>query len=151
MAGEYRISRSWKFTRRIQVIADTVIRQIRNAFQAAIALVEHEGQQAMKDTPKPILGSSQFRTVAESSKEFDKYLISTLGAGESDMAIREGLRADRYQNGMQQSFSGDGAKPGRSHRSKGRSSRTKMETDTEDSTSDSDVSDDDSDSDDGSD
>lgn len=105
----------------------------------------------MKSAPKPILGAAQFRTVAESSREFDKYLISTLGAGESDMAMREGWRADRYQNGTQQSFSGDGSKPGRSRRSKGRSSRTKMETDTEDSTSDSDVSEDDSDSDDGSD
>ncbi|KAI8631371.1 hypothetical protein F5Y19DRAFT_473778 [Xylariaceae sp. FL1651] len=71
-------------------------RQIRNAFQVAIALVEHDGQQIKDGDPMPTLGEAQFRVVAESSKEFDRYLVSTLGAAESDIARREEWRADRF-------------------------------------------------------
>jgi hypothetical protein len=71
-------------------------RQIRNAFQTAIALTEHDSQQAEPGQPKPTLGKAQFQIVADGSKEFDRYLISTLGAAEADIAIREGLRADQY-------------------------------------------------------
>ncbi|KAI1270112.1 hypothetical protein F5Y18DRAFT_367142 [Xylariaceae sp. FL1019] len=71
-------------------------RQIRNAFQAAIALVDFKGQQAKESDKKPVLGEEQFRVVADSSKEFDMYLRSTLGAGESDIARQEQLRFDRF-------------------------------------------------------
>ncbi|KAI8944575.1 hypothetical protein F4801DRAFT_594846 [Xylaria longipes] len=72
-------------------------RQIRNAFQAAIALVEYESQQR-KDGVRPSLGEAQFNIVAESSREFDRYLVSTLGAADSDIARREEWRFDRFGN-----------------------------------------------------
>jgi hypothetical protein len=73
-------------------------RQIRNAFQTAIALIEHETQQADSGQPKPALGKAQFQIVAKGSKDFERYLFSALGAADSDIAIREGVRADRFAN-----------------------------------------------------
>lgn len=75
-------------------------RQIRNAFQAAIALVEHESQQAKPGTPKPALGKRQFQIVSDGSREFDRYMYSTFGATEADIAIREEWRADRFASGQ---------------------------------------------------
>ncbi|KAI0157023.1 hypothetical protein GGR57DRAFT_501403 [Xylariaceae sp. FL1272] len=71
-------------------------RQIRNAFQAAIALVEYDSQNTKAGDPKPVLGAAQFRIVADSSKEFDRYLLATLGAGDSDIARREEWRFDHF-------------------------------------------------------
>ncbi|KAI0198183.1 hypothetical protein F4808DRAFT_436799 [Astrocystis sublimbata] len=71
-------------------------RQIRNAFQAAIALAEYDSQQNKDGNPRATLGKSQFQIVADSSREFDRYLISTLGAAESDIARREEWRFDRF-------------------------------------------------------
>ncbi|KAI1328142.1 hypothetical protein F5Y16DRAFT_398785 [Xylariaceae sp. FL0255] len=71
-------------------------RQIRNAFQAAIALVEYESQHTKDGDPKPALGAAQFQIIADSSKEFDRYLSSTLGAPEADIAHHEQWRYDRY-------------------------------------------------------
>ncbi|KAI3317698.1 hypothetical protein HD806DRAFT_514024 [Xylariaceae sp. AK1471] len=91
-------------------------RQIRNAFQAAIALVEYESQQTKEGDPRPTLGEPQFNTVAESSREFDRYLVSTLGAADSDIARREEWRFDRFgnleskQSALPQSY--DRKKPG---------------------------------------
>ncbi|KAI1357297.1 hypothetical protein F5Y08DRAFT_177537 [Xylaria arbuscula] len=78
-------------------------RQIRNAFQAAIALAEYDSQQTKDGAPRPTLGKAQFNIVAESSREFDRYLVSTLGAADSDIARREEWRFDRFGNpGVQQ-------------------------------------------------
>ncbi|KAI0965292.1 hypothetical protein F4678DRAFT_476688 [Xylaria arbuscula] len=91
-------------------------RQIRNAFQAAIALVEYESRQTEEGNPRPALGEAQFKIVAESSREFDRYLVYTLGAAESDIARREEWRYDRFgnaepkQTGPSQSY--DHRKPG---------------------------------------
>ncbi|RWA05708.1 hypothetical protein EKO27_g9393 [Xylaria grammica] len=73
-------------------------RQIRNAFQAAIALAEYDSQQTKEGDPRPTLGQAQFEIVADSSKEFDRYLVSTLGAADSDIARREEWRFDRFGN-----------------------------------------------------
>lgn len=73
-------------------------RQIRNAFQAAIALAEYEGKKVAAGQPAPILGESQFQVVAESSKEFDRYLLSTLGGVEADIAFRDNWRDDGFPN-----------------------------------------------------
>ncbi|KAI0103757.1 hypothetical protein GGR51DRAFT_561689 [Nemania sp. FL0031] len=71
-------------------------RQIRNAFQAAIALVEYDSQQSKEGDPRPTLGEAQFKIVAESSREFDRYLRSTHGAVDSEIALREQWRFDRF-------------------------------------------------------
>ena len=69
-------------------------RQIRNAFQTAIALVEYEARQP--EAKKPALGKRHFKTVAEASEEFDRYLHTTLRGADADIALREGVRWDEY-------------------------------------------------------
>lgn len=87
-------------------------RQIRNAFQAAIALAEYNSQQTKDGAPRPTLGEAQFSIVAESSREFDRYLVSTLGAADSDIARREEWRFDQFGNsGLKQPTSSQGYNP----------------------------------------
>ncbi|KAK1727021.1 uncharacterized protein BDZ83DRAFT_573334 [Colletotrichum acutatum] len=69
-------------------------RQIRNAFQTAIALVEYQYISKEADEPKPSLGKKQFKKVAKGFKEFDNYLINVNGATEADDARRDGWRHD---------------------------------------------------------
>ncbi|KAF4992487.1 hypothetical protein FDECE_13703 [Fusarium decemcellulare] len=71
-------------------------RQIRNAFQTAIALTEHESMNTDPDDLKPSLGKKQFETVADGFRKFDEYLIMATGATESDTAKREGIRNDAF-------------------------------------------------------
>ncbi|KAH7312722.1 hypothetical protein B0I35DRAFT_437585 [Stachybotrys elegans] len=71
-------------------------RQIRNAFQTAIALAEHANITKGEDDPKPVLGKEQFEVVADGFREFDNYLIVTLGLPDSEIANREGVRADGF-------------------------------------------------------
>jgi hypothetical protein len=61
-------------------------RQIRNAFQTAIALVEAEAEQTDPSQPKPILGKLQFELVAEGSREFDSYLMESLQGANDNVA-----------------------------------------------------------------
>lgn len=69
------------------------LRQIRNAFQTAIALAEYEAGE--KGTPSLALG--HFKKVADASKEFDIYLKHVYG-GQSDahIARMEQSRIDDY-------------------------------------------------------
>ncbi|KAK1990112.1 hypothetical protein LX36DRAFT_593283 [Colletotrichum falcatum] len=71
-------------------------RQIRNAFQTAIALVEYQYMSKDADEPKPSLGKKQFKSVAQGSREFDYYLNSVLGETEADGARRDGWRDDDF-------------------------------------------------------
>lgn len=117
-------------------------RQIRNAFQAAIALAEYDGQRAKDGDRRPTLGEAQFNIVAESSREFDRYLVSTLGAAESDIARREEWRFDRFGNPEAKrsttSKSHDRRKPGFYG-----GNRNETEEDDDDTSSDDDDDDDD--------
>ncbi|KAK7696751.1 hypothetical protein SLS64_014260 [Diaporthe eres] len=72
-------------------------RQIRNACQTAIALVEHEAAHLKAGQPIPVLGKKHFETVAEGSKEFDRYLKRTLQGGDDEIAMRDQWRNDYYQ------------------------------------------------------
>ncbi|KAJ0122199.1 hypothetical protein J7T55_002711 [Diaporthe amygdali] len=71
-------------------------RQIRNACQTAIALVEHEAAHLEDGQPIPVLGRQHFETVAEGSKEFDHYLKRTLQGGDDEIAMRDQWRNDHY-------------------------------------------------------
>ncbi|KAI3391129.1 hypothetical protein diail_7926 [Diaporthe ilicicola] len=71
-------------------------RQIRNACQTAIALVEHEAAHLKDGQPIPVLGKHHFETVAAGSKEFDRYLNRTLQGRDEDIAIRDQWRNDSY-------------------------------------------------------
>jgi hypothetical protein len=69
-------------------------RQIRNAFQTAIAIAEYEAHQAaerykLPEVPKACLEKSHFEKVAKASSHFDRYLRDTWGGTERDLA-REG-------------------------------------------------------------
>lgn len=75
-------------------------RQIRNAFQTAIALAEHKSKKRPPGDPLPVLGEEQFRVVASGFKEFDDYLVTTLGATEAEWAKRDHWRADGWYMGM---------------------------------------------------
>jgi len=79
------------------------VRQIRNAFQTAIALAEFEAAgEAVVDkdgrqSATPELREQHFAKVAEASKEFDKYLRSTLGGQtDADVARLEQTRVDDF-------------------------------------------------------
>ncbi|KAI2462837.1 hypothetical protein F4781DRAFT_426853 [Annulohypoxylon bovei var. microspora] len=65
-------------------------RQIRNAFQSALALAEFKVQDTSKS---PILSVEQFDTIAQASHEFDHYLLTTHGLDEDKMAARDKIRA----------------------------------------------------------
>ena len=71
-------------------------RQIRNAFQTAIALVEHDALRIEEGQPIPTLGKAQFDIVADASRQFDVYLTQAIGKGENDMAVYDRWRADSY-------------------------------------------------------
>ncbi|KAN0108850.1 hypothetical protein V8E51_008592 [Hyaloscypha variabilis] len=71
-------------------------RQIRNAFQTAIALAEYEARQPGAEIPS--LGKSQFEIIAKASEEFDRYLKLTLGGTDADMARKEQMRSDHFGN-----------------------------------------------------
>ena len=66
-------------------------RQIRNAFQTAIALSEHE---AYLNGGNPELTERHFEKVAKVSSEFDNYLRLTHGRSESQMAKASKIRTD---------------------------------------------------------
>ena len=68
-------------------------RQIRNAFQTAVALAEYKAQ---REDKVPVLTEEQFEDVAVASREFDQYLRLTFGASEQDRAKRNHIRADEY-------------------------------------------------------
>lgn len=73
-------------------------RQIRNAFQTAIALAEYEISKAQKrfkmaEVPVPRLEARQFEKVAEASKHFDEYIKETVGL-EEDRARENFERRD---------------------------------------------------------
>lgn len=65
-------------------------RQIRNAFQTAVALAEFD---AREKNIAPILDWTHFRTVALAADEFETYLRDTRGWSEAYMAGDENLRA----------------------------------------------------------
>ncbi|KAK7752622.1 hypothetical protein SLS62_005391 [Diatrype stigma] len=119
-------------------------RQIRNAFQAAIALAEYEGQKTAPGQPLPILGESQFQVVAESSMEFDRYMLSTLGGAEADIAFRDSWRDDGYPSARGQQHTPvlrtayNPKLPGRQAVKTPESDDTDTDSDDEDSSSDDD-------------
>jgi len=105
-------------------------RQIRNAFQTAIALVEYEARQPGAELPS--LGKAQFEIIAEASEEFDRYLKNTLGAVDADLARREQTRFDRYispaTNKTQPSITNQA--PSRSPRRNAKDPESEVEEDT---------------------
>lgn len=46
----------------------------------------------------PVLGKQQFKVAAARSKEFDRYLETTLGGHDNALALRKRLRNDRWRD-----------------------------------------------------
>jgi hypothetical protein len=68
-------------------------RQIRNAFQTAIALAEYDARPG----EKPVLSRKQFETVATASRDFDQYLKDTQrGKDDAQLAQEERSRNDAF-------------------------------------------------------
>ncbi|KAI4178841.1 MAG: hypothetical protein LQ346_007337 [Caloplaca aetnensis] len=66
-------------------------RQIKNAFQTAIALAEFDANKAQG---KPVLTLEHFKVVAQASEDFDDYLSRLHGGNEADVAKRYMQRDD---------------------------------------------------------
>ncbi|OCL12019.1 P-loop containing nucleoside triphosphate hydrolase protein, partial [Glonium stellatum] len=75
-------------------------RQIRNAFQTAVALGEFEARNRKSrsgspSTPKlPVMDVKYFKIIAKASIQFNEYLRQTHGADEEKIAKREMIRVD---------------------------------------------------------
>lgn len=77
-------------------------RQIRNAFQTAIALAEWEAHQieVKHKVPmpiKPTLERKHFQSVAKASEHFDAYLKETLDGTAADLAMEDHERRDEFR------------------------------------------------------
>lgn len=95
---------------------DFPCRQIRNAFQIAIALVEYDAAQLAPGSPKLALGKTHFEIVAEGSKEFDNYLMRTLQGADDEIAFQDQWRDDHFTLDM---AAGSEHSRHRSHRTTG--------------------------------
>ncbi|KAL2058236.1 hypothetical protein ABVK25_001854 [Lepraria finkii] len=78
-------------------------RQIKNAFQTAIALARWDHQEAFRDddNQRACLSVKQFKIVAETSAHFDDYISIMYGVDEGDtwdvIAARDCLRKNEYR------------------------------------------------------
>ncbi|KAI0023983.1 P-loop containing nucleoside triphosphate hydrolase protein [Xylariomycetidae sp. FL0641] len=74
-------------------------RQIKNAWQTALALAKYEASKKAKETgslQRVILSAGMFEKVAQASRQFDDYLQQTHKADEALLAEREKVRYDHY-------------------------------------------------------
>ncbi|KAF4963138.1 hypothetical protein FSARC_8851, partial [Fusarium sarcochroum] len=67
-------------------------RQIRNAFQTALALAEFEAKNFGDSPPEPTLEVKHFLTIADATTRFNEYLLATHGFDEDETARRDKLR-----------------------------------------------------------
>ena len=124
-------------------------RQIRNAFQTAIALAEFEavgrGEEDDNHKTRRIeFNRDHFATVAQASQQFDKYLRSTLGGQtEADLARLDQTRVDDFHTlveRMEQNTKAQNVKASRRRKPRVETdSEESEELDSEDSSKDSDA------------
>lgn len=77
-------------------------RQIRNAFQTAMALAEFKAKQATTESSgsanvSPVLDTEHFKLLATASAQFSEYLRVTHGEDEEEVAVRDQVRAVSFQ------------------------------------------------------
>ena len=70
-------------------------RQIHNAFQTAAALAEYEAMENNEDRAK--LEVAHFKTVADASHQFDRYIAETIGGNDAERALNDRERADNFK------------------------------------------------------
>ncbi|KAI0015361.1 hypothetical protein F4780DRAFT_89192 [Xylariomycetidae sp. FL0641] len=83
-------------------------RQIKNAFQSAVALAEHEANESTRGFAETQLDSIKlsrrhFTQVVEAGEDFERYLGSVWGMSESKRAYHHQLRRDDYGEQNQRS------------------------------------------------
>lgn len=78
-------------------------RQIKNAFQTAIALAEFDANQRHG---KPVLALEHFKVVAQAAEDFDDYLYGLHGGTEGDLAKRYMQRDDDPVDGRAYAMGG---------------------------------------------
>ncbi|KAF2871440.1 hypothetical protein BDV95DRAFT_606882 [Massariosphaeria phaeospora] len=93
-------------------------RQIRNAFHTAIAMAEFDARAEEHDGQEPakiVLGSEQFAKIASTVRDFDKYMIETMGTTFEEKADKEKLRKLRVERGPEkgEAKKKDGKKKGK--------------------------------------
>lgn len=102
-------------------------RQIKNAFQTAIALAEFDANTKQR---KPVLALEHFKVVAQTSEDFDDYLCRVHGGTEADIAKRHSQRDDDPMNGRAQtlSYNMGGSRSAKRHESSTSSSSEDSDT-----------------------
>lgn len=73
-------------------------RQIRNAVQIASCLALYEAQKTSRSNVRAVLTSTHFKTVFETTAEFDRYLKQARRADESKLAHMQGDRFDPFDH-----------------------------------------------------
>ncbi|KAJ4018796.1 hypothetical protein NW752_005924 [Fusarium irregulare] len=71
-------------------------RQIRNAFQTALAMTEFEAKHSENPEAKRTLTVKHFHKIADATMRFNEYLVATHGADEDTTAGRDKLRTERF-------------------------------------------------------
>lgn len=73
-------------------------RQIRNAFQTAVAIANYEAKSENPPRP-PVIDATQFEKVAMSAKLFDRYLRDlNKGKTDAELALDQSLRIDDWES-----------------------------------------------------
>ncbi|KAI4193014.1 MAG: hypothetical protein LQ350_008504 [Teloschistes chrysophthalmus] len=104
-------------------------RQIKNAFQTAIALAEFDANQRHRGGgSKPILALEHFKVVAQAAEDFDDYLYGLHGGTEGDLAKRYMQRDDEPMDGRGYVPGGGGGGGGGSKSKKRHESSTSSES-----------------------
>ncbi|KAJ5494612.1 hypothetical protein N7463_010699 [Penicillium fimorum] len=99
-------------------------RQIRNAFQTAVALATFDARKNKRPNDI-ILGTDQFTRVAAAAEEFDRYLLSlSQGKNDSQLAEEHRWRADNFETRPMVAPIVRNADPGRSVYAFGQSNRS---------------------------
>ncbi|CVL03548.1 uncharacterized protein FMAN_15136 [Fusarium mangiferae] len=73
-------------------------RQIRNAFQTALALAEFEAKHSRDPDAERTLETKHFCMIADATTQFNEYLLATHGFDEDETARREKIRSNGFND-----------------------------------------------------
>ncbi|KAF2760974.1 P-loop containing nucleoside triphosphate hydrolase protein [Pseudovirgaria hyperparasitica] len=81
-------------------------REIRNAFQTAVALAEVEDEKVSADDDRVVLKMSHIESIVKMSANFKTYLNTLHQGDETKRAAREGLRVDDFEEAVEREKKG---------------------------------------------
>jgi hypothetical protein len=82
-------------------------RQIRNAFQTAVALAEYEQNPDGKKKSFTV-SLKHFKKVVELSRKFEEYIVKAKGAKDSDIIVANQIRAPEEDEDEREEYEEDG-------------------------------------------